>query len=148
MPDRVPTAGGQYRWASMSAPSRSHKILSYVTGQYHFPCHVDGTNCQLSRVACVTGRASPFCSCQLCRIEDDPGTNVLTQPAYDPKPFHQMLIFWASTTFAVFVNILASTILPIFEGCVLLYWITGFFAVLIPLLALGQHQKTSQVLNN
>ena len=59
-----------------------------------------------------------------------------------------MFIFWASTAFAVFMNILASTILPIFEGFVLLYWITGFFAVLIPLLALGQHQKPSQVFNN
>lgn len=32
---RAPTAGGQYHWVSMLAPSRSQKFLSYITGELH-----------------------------------------------------------------------------------------------------------------
>ena len=96
----------------------------------------------------LLGWQALFAACNYVESRMIQALLVLTQPEYNPKPFHQMLIFWAATAFAVFMNILASTVLPIFEGCVLLYWVTGFFAVLIPLLALGQHQKPTQVFNN
>ena len=47
--------------------------------------------------------------------------------------------------FAVFINVLASTVLPKFEGFILVLHIVGYFAILLPLLILGEHQDPYQV---
>ncbi|KAK3171915.1 hypothetical protein OEA41_003999 [Lepraria neglecta] len=47
--------------------------------------------------------------------------------------------------FAVFINVLASTVLPKFEGFILVLHIVGYFAILLPLLILGEHQDSHQV---
>lgn len=56
-----------------------------------------------------------------------------------------MLLFWAVMAFAVFINVLASTVLPKFEGFILFLHIIGYFAILLPLLVLGEHQDPRQV---
>lgn len=73
------------------------------------------------------------------------GLIVLTRPNYDPKPYQHMLLFWAVMAFAVFINVLASTLLPKFEGFILVLHIVGYFAILLPLLILGEHQDPHQV---
>lgn len=70
---------------------------------------------------------------------------VVSQTEYVPEPYQQMLLFWAATAIALFINILASTVLPKIEGFVLLLYIAGFFAVLLPLVILGEHQDPHQV---
>lgn len=47
--------------------------------------------------------------------------------------------------FAVFINVLASTVLPKFEVFILFLHIIGYFATLLPLLVLGEHQGPHQV---
>lgn len=69
----------------------------------------------------------------------------MTRPDYDPKPYQHMLLFWAVMAFAVFINVLASTVLPKFEGFILFLHIIGYFAILLPLLVLGEHQDPHQV---
>ena len=56
-----------------------------------------------------------------------------------------MLLFWVVMAFVVFINVLASTMLPIFEGFILVLHIIGFFAILLPLAVLGEHQDFYQV---
>ena len=73
------------------------------------------------------------------------GVIVITQTEYTPEPYQQMFLFWAAIFFALFVNILASTFLPKIEGFVLLLDIAGFFAVLLPLVVLGEHQDPHEV---
>ena len=73
------------------------------------------------------------------------GLIILTRPDYNPKPYQHMLLFWAAMAFAVFINVLASTVLPKFEGFILVLHILGYFAILLPLLILGDHQDPSQV---
>lgn len=48
---------------------------------------------------------------------------------------------------AVFINVLASTVLPKFEGFILILHVVGFFAILLPLVFLGEHQDPHQVFN-
>ena len=69
----------------------------------------------------------------------------MTRPNYNPEPYQHMLLFWAVMAFAVFINVLASTVLPKFEGFILVLHIVGFFAILLPLLVLGEHQDPHQV---
>ena len=69
----------------------------------------------------------------------------MTRPEYVPKPYQHMLLFWAVMAFAVFINVLASTVLPKFEGFILLIHLAGYFAILLPLLILGEHQDPHQV---
>ncbi|CAD6584222.1 MAG: hypothetical protein ASARMPRED_001636 [Alectoria sarmentosa] len=124
----APTAGGQYHWVAMLAPPGSHKILSYMTGWLT-----------------VIGWQAGFATANLVSAALIQGLIVLTRPNYDPKPYHHMLLFWAVMAFAVFINVLASTVLPKFEGLILVLHIVGYFAILLPLLILGEHQDPHQV---
>lgn len=56
-----------------------------------------------------------------------------------------MLLFWAIVAFAVFVNVITSTLLPKFEGLVLILHVFGFFGIIIPLVYLGDHNSASEV---
>lgn len=56
-----------------------------------------------------------------------------------------MLLFWAVMAFAVLINVLKSTVLPRFEGFILCLHLVGYFAILLPLLFLGEHQNYHQV---
>lgn len=73
------------------------------------------------------------------------GLMIMTRPAYDPKPWHAVLLFWASTVFTVFLNTVVGRFLPQFEGSILIIHILGFFAILLPLAIFGPHQSASEV---
>ena len=73
------------------------------------------------------------------------GVIVICRTGYTPEPYQQMFLFWAAIAFAVLINILASTLLPKIEGFVLLLYFAEFFAVLLPLAILGEHQDPHQV---
>ncbi|CAF9940583.1 hypothetical protein IMSHALPRED_002086 [Imshaugia aleurites] len=124
----APTAGGQYHWVSVLAPPGSQKILSYMTGWLT-----------------VLGWQANFATANFVSSAMLQGLIVLTRPNYDPKPYQHMLLFWAVMAFAVFINVLASTLLPKFEGFILVLHIVGYFAILLPLLILGEHQDPHQV---
>lgn len=54
-----------------------------------------------------------------------------------------MLIGWAVLAFAVTINTVGSKTLAHFEGLILILHILGFFAILIPLVYLSDHNDAS-----
>ena len=73
------------------------------------------------------------------------GLITLTNSAYNPHPWHTVLLFWASIVFTIVLNTVFGKFLPMFEGSILVIHILGFFAILIPLAVMGPHQDASQV---
>lgn len=73
------------------------------------------------------------------------GLITLTTPAYNPHPWHTVLLFWASMVFTIFMNTIVGRFLPKFEASILIIHILGFFAILLPLVVLGSHQDASEV---
>ena len=69
----------------------------------------------------------------------------MSHPSYDPKSWHAVLLFWAAIGFAVFVNAVIGRLLPRVEGLILVVHVLGFFAVILPLIFFGPHQKASEV---
>ena len=73
------------------------------------------------------------------------GLITITNPSYDPKPWHAVLLLWAAIGFAVFVNVVIGRLLPRVEGLILVVHILGFFAVILPLIFFGPHRAASEV---
>ena len=73
------------------------------------------------------------------------GLIVLTDPTYNPHPWHSVMLFWGVILFGVSVNTVIGRWLPKFEGLILILHIFGFFAIIIPLVILGPHAQPSQV---
>ncbi|RAH69809.1 putative GABA permease [Aspergillus aculeatinus CBS 121060] len=124
----APTSGGQYHWVSMMSPASCQKYLSFLTGWL-----------------IVIGWLGAFTSTCYLSASQIQGLVVLNHSTYVPTAWQTVLLFWAILAFAVFVNAVASTWLPKFEGFVLILHIVGFFAIIIPLLYLGSHNDASEV---
>ena len=73
------------------------------------------------------------------------GLIILTDPTYDPQPWHSVMLYWAVILFGVSVNTVIGRWLPKFEGLILILHVFGFFAILFPLVILGPHAQPSQV---
>jgi len=73
------------------------------------------------------------------------GLIILTDPSYQPHPWHSVMLFWGVIFFGVSVNTVISSWLPKFEALILILHILGFFAILLPLVILGPHAQPSQV---
>jgi choline transport protein len=73
------------------------------------------------------------------------GLIILTRPDYEFKQWHGTLLYWAVIFFGVFINTIVSSLLPKFEGLILVLHILGFFAIMIPLMVLGPHGNASDV---
>ena len=76
------------------------------------------------------------------------GLIILTNPAYDPKPWQNVLLYWAVILFAVMINTIVSSWLPRFEAIILILHVLGFFGILFPLVVLGPHAPASDVFQN
>ena len=127
----APTSGGQYHWVSMLAPRSCAKFLSYITG---WLC-VAGWQGSVASGAYLTGTMMQ-------------GLIALCNPSYEPKPWQSTLLFWAVLAFCFGINAIISSWLPKFEGLILILHITGFFAILIPLVVLGPHGNAAGVFNS
>lgn len=73
------------------------------------------------------------------------GLIILTQPSYVPKAWHSTMLYWAILVFCLAINVVGGSLLPKFEGLILVLHILGFFAVLIPLVYLSDHGTTADV---
>lgn len=73
------------------------------------------------------------------------GLIILTDPTYNPKPWHSVMLYWAAILFAVIINTLVSSWLPRFETIILILHVLGFFGILFPLVILGPHAPASEV---
>lgn len=118
----APTSGGQYHWVAMLAPPSTSKFLSYITGWLT----VSGWVAAIASACSLTGGLIQ-------------GLITMTQPSYVGENWHGTLLFWAVLLFCIFVNTIVSSLLPKFEGLILILHIVGFFSVLIPLVKLGPH---------
>ncbi|PYH88862.1 choline transport protein [Aspergillus ellipticus CBS 707.79] len=124
----APTSGGQYHWVSMMSPRWCQKYLSFLTGWL-----------------IVIGWLGAFVSTCYLSASQIQGLVVLNHASYVPTNWQTVLLFWAIVGAAVFVNVVASTMLPKFEGFVLILHVVGFFAIIIPLVYLGDHNPASDV---
>lgn len=73
------------------------------------------------------------------------GMATMNNESFQPELWMGTLLFWAIFLFAVFINTLVSSVLPKFEGLILILHILGFFAILIPLVTLGPHASAADV---
>jgi len=128
MASMIPIAGGPFNWVAVLAPSSSRKFLSYMTGW-------------LSVVAWQMFVAS---TCYICGTLIQ-GLLVLNSPSYSYQRWHGTLLFFAVLSFGLFVNTYLGRILPRIESLMLILYVMGFFAVLIPLVYLAPHKSASEV---
>ncbi|KAH7554723.1 hypothetical protein BM1_07384 [Bipolaris maydis] len=122
----APTAGGQYHWVALLAPRSWSKFMSFITGW----------------VSLIGWQATTASSAYLGGAILQ-STILLVKPEYIPKPYQAMLIGWALLAFAVIINTVGSKTLAHFEGLILVLHILGFFAILIPMVYLGNHSDAS-----
>uniref|UniRef100_A0A093Y413 Choline transport protein n=1 Tax=Talaromyces marneffei PM1 TaxID=1077442 RepID=A0A093Y413_TALMA len=128
MVSMAPTTGGQYHWCSMLAGRSVSKFSSYVTGwltvvgwqaTFATGCYLNGTLVQ--------------------------GLIILTRPEYEPHAWHGTLFYWAIVVFSVAINVIGGSLLPKFEGLILVLHILGFFAIIIPLIYMSNHDNAIEV---
>ena len=73
------------------------------------------------------------------------GLIVLSDPSYNFKVWHGVMLYWGIILLAVLINTVVSSWLPKFEGLILILHVVGFFAIMFPLIILGPHGKASEV---
>ncbi|CRL28981.1 Amino acid/polyamine transporter I [Penicillium camemberti] len=124
----IPSAGGQYYWASILAPKSSTRFFSHVTGSI----------CIVAWTAVPTGAVyaagSIFQNCF-----------AMTHPSYEPKGWHVTLIMWALLLICTVLNTWLGMILPVLEVFIGIAHVLGFFAVLIPIIYLGPRADARSV---
>lgn len=132
----------------MLAPPKYQKFLSYITGrsppQRPTP-HLFLANFEAIGWLAVLGWQASCASTGYLNGTMTRGLIVLTDPTYEPQPWHSVMLFWGIILFAVLVNTVISSWLPTFEGLILVLHVLGFFAIMIPLVILGPHAEPSQV---
>ncbi|KAL1957144.1 hypothetical protein VTO42DRAFT_6287 [Malbranchea cinnamomea] len=116
----APTSGGQYHWVAMLAPPSISKFMSYMTGWLT-----------------VSGWVAAVASTCYLTAGLIQGLATMTHSSYVAENWHSTLLFWAVLLFCIIINTVVSSLLPKFEGLILILHIVGFFGVLIPLVKLG-----------
>ena len=128
MASMAPTSGGQYHWVSMLAPPKYSVFLSWITGW----------NAVLGWIANLT--AGVWFSGTMIQ-----GLLVLNYPSYIYERWHGTLILFAVLLSCFIVNTVLARIFPHIETFALVLHITGFFAILLPLVVLGPKGSPSSV---
>ncbi|KAK8010069.1 hypothetical protein PG990_009034 [Apiospora arundinis] len=126
----APTSGGQYHWVSMLAPPSWRRFFGYTTGWL-----------------CITGWQATAASTTLLSGNMIKGVILLCHPDYAAhmQNWHGVLLSWALVLSSFAVNAVIGSILAKFEGIVLILHLLGFFAILLPLVLLGEHAQAADV---
>ncbi|KAK8105106.1 amino acid transporter [Apiospora kogelbergensis] len=126
----APTSGGQYHWVSMLAPPYWRQFFGYMTGWLT-----------------IAGWQAAVASGMLMNGTMIQGLVLLTRPEYADhmQNWHGTLISWAVVMCAFAVNAVIGSVLAKFEGFVLIIHLLGFFAILLPLILLGEHTSAAEV---
>lgn len=113
-----PTAGGQYHWVSCICSPWCRRFVTWVTGWVN------------------TGGWTMLSACSgLLSSEMIIGLIALQNPSYDPKRWHQFLIYLVYSFLGYFGNAFATPWIP-YTNKIGLYWsIIGFITTMIVLLA-------------
>lgn len=75
------------------------------------------------------------------------GLITLASASYVSKPWHGVLLFWATLALSAFINTVARKALSRFEGVIFIVHVLGFFAIVIPMVVLGPHAQSGEVWN-
>ncbi|PKK48726.1 hypothetical protein CI102_6930 [Trichoderma harzianum] len=113
-----PTAGGQYHWAAIVSWKRWSRGISYVTGWINVSGWV-----ALSATGGLLG--STF----IMNIIS------LLHPDFEPKAWHQFLIYIAFALIALVINAFMTRILPLFTKAAFFWSVAGFVIISITVLA-------------
>lgn len=73
------------------------------------------------------------------------GLIILDNDSWEPKKWHGTLLSWAVLAVAIFINTAISGLLPIIEGIILVLYIQGFVAIIVPLVYLSPHASAASV---
>ncbi|KAK7957887.1 amino acid/polyamine transporter I [Apiospora saccharicola] len=126
----APTSGGQYHWVSMLAPPSSRKFSGYITGWLT-----------------IAGWQATVASGLLLNGTLIQAIILLTHPGYadNMQIWHGTLLSWAVALLSFTINTSIGSVLAKFEIVVLFLHVLGFFAVLIPIVTLGDHTSARDV---
>ncbi|KAL8837001.1 MAG: hypothetical protein Q9170_002690 [Blastenia crenularia] len=127
MASMAPTSGGQYHWAAMLAPDFCKKFVSYIMGWLV----ICGWQAILAGSSYLGGN-------MIIALAQ------LNHPDYSPQRWQGTMTFWGIMSVTILVNTYASKILPKLESGILVLHIAGFFAILIPLLAMAPEKVSAQ----
>ncbi|GAW26030.1 putative amino acid polyamine transporter I [Rosellinia necatrix] len=130
MVSMAPTSGGQYHWVSILSPPSTQKFLGYITGWLQ----LTGWQAIISASGLLTGNMIQ-------------SLVLLTHPEYRDRmqTWHGTLISWGVILLNYTINMSFSAAFAKFEGIAFIFHILGFFAVLLPLVLLGEHATTQDV---
>lgn len=112
----------------MLAPTSSQKFLSYTTGWLNL-CGWQATYI-----------AATFLTGDLIQ-----SLRSFTNPSYTSREWTTMLVMWACGLFALFLNAFSRTLLPRFQGFILLFHILGFVAIVTTLSVFGSRNSPATV---
>ena len=73
------------------------------------------------------------------------GLIILADSNYTFRAWHGMVLYWSIVLFSALINTVLSSLLPKFEGLILVLHILGFFAIIFPLVISGPHVEPSEV---
>ncbi|TPX21181.1 hypothetical protein DIZ76_015136 [Coccidioides immitis] len=129
MASMAPISGGQYHWISEFAPNEYQQLLSYVSGWV----------CVLGWHTGIAGSAYTVANMIIGIIEiNHPDT-------YIAQPWHGTLLVIAVAFIAMIFNTVLAPRLPLIEGTMLVFYVLGFFGILIPLWVKGEKNSASKV---
>lgn len=128
----APTSGGQYHWVSMLAPQGYQKSFGYITGWLT-----------------VTGWQATLSSSGLLTATLIQNIVLLTHPSYGPKMenWHGTLLLWGVLILIYAINTSLPMLFVKFEGAAFILHVLGFFAVLLPLVFMGEKTPSHEVWN-
>jgi hypothetical protein len=141
---RAPVAGGQYHWVSMLAPRSSYKILSYITGEGAESLTDSADTGTIGWLTVVGWQANVAASAFVTGTFIQALIQTL-YPAYTPHRWHTTLLLYGALALATFVTSCLGTVVPKIEIFLLVFYVLGFFGVMVPLVYLGPHASAKDV---
>ena len=69
----------------------------------------------------------------------------VADPSYKPHLWHATLLLYATLAVSILTTTVFGTVLPKLESILLVFYVLGFFAVLIPLVVLAPHGTARDV---
>lgn len=128
-----PTAGGQYHWAAIISWRPWSPILSWITGWIN-----------------TSGWIALSATGGLLASQLIVQTISFTHPDYEPKAWHQFLIYIGYTVLAFAINAFLNRLLPLITQAAFIWSITGFVVISITVLACASpnYQSAKYVYGN
>ncbi|KAL1904481.1 hypothetical protein Sste5344_009828 [Sporothrix stenoceras] len=114
-----PTAGGQYHWAAMISWPSASRAISFITGWINVGAWV-----------CLTATGGLLGSTLVVEI-----ITLMHEDTYEPKNWHQFLIYIGFTLAAFFINAFTNRLLHWFTKAAFLWSLSGFVIISITVLS-------------